>query len=154
MIIFVDGSVTKNPGGLVGYGWYCPDTKEEGHGVAFQGGDASTNSVSEYTAVAAALIHVLGWNLQRPKNILLRSDSELTVNQLNGIWRVKHSNLKPIAALVHMMIEELEKYGVKVSAEWIPREQNKIADSLSHKTVKEALKERRQMTKRELEVDE
>jgi hypothetical protein len=48
-----------------------------------------------------------------------------------------------------MMVEELERHGVTVTAEWIPRSQNSKADDLSHKTIKTMLKERRQMTQRE-----
>ena len=149
VIIFIDGSVTGNPGGLVGFGWYCPDTEEEGNGVAYQGGSSATNNASEWMAAAAALIYVLGQYYDIVDTVTIRSDSELLVNQLNGKWRVRHSNLKPMAAIVNLLIEELESRNMKVVAEWIPREENKVADVLSRKTVKSLLKERRAMTMRE-----
>jgi ribonuclease HI len=148
VIIFVDGSVSRNPGGIVGYGWYCPETDENGFGAAFQGGDAATNNMSEWLGVVAALIHLLGAN-NLIGTVTIKSDSELLVHQLNGEWRVKHSNLKPIAAIANMMIEELQNSGVQVVAEWIPREQNRVADELSRRTIKTQLKERRQMTLKE-----
>ena len=148
MVIYVDGSVTGNPGGVVGYGWSCPEEKQSGFGAAFSGGGSATNNVSEYIGVAAAMIWALDY-VPKGKKILVRCDSELTVNQLNGLWRVKHANLKPIAAIVHMMIETLSERGVTVAAEWIPRENNRVADDLSRRAVKNQLKERYMMNQRE-----
>ena len=149
MVIFVDGSVTGNPGGLVGFGWHCVETGDESCGVAYQGGDSATNNASEWMAAAAALIYVLGQYYDITDTVTIRSDSELLVNQLNGVWRVKHANLKPIAAIVNLLIEELESRNMTVVAEWVPRDQNRIADALSRQTVKSLLKERRAMTLRE-----
>ena len=149
MVIFVDGSVTGNPGGVVGYGWHCVETGESGQGVAYQGGSSATNNSAEWMAAAAALIYVLGQYYDVVDTVTIRSDSELLVNQLNGEWRVKHANLKPIAAIVNLLIEELESRNMTTVAEWIPREENKVADALSRQTVKALLKERRQMTLRE-----
>lgn len=149
VIIFVDGSVTGNPGGVVGYGWHCVETGDENCGVAYQGGDSATNNAAEWMAAAAALIYVLGQYYDITDTVTIRSDSELLVNQLNGVWRVKHANLKPIAAIVNLLIEELESRNMTVVAEWVPRDENRVADALSRKTVKSLLKERRQMTQRE-----
>ena len=140
MVIFVDGSVSSNPGGIVGYGWHCVETGDEGMGVAYQGGESATNNASEWMSAAAALIYVLGQYYDVKDEVTIRSDSELLVNQLNGLWRVKHSNLKPIAAIVNLLIEELESRNMTVVAEWVPRDQNRIADALSRQTVKSLLK--------------
>src|SRR3990167_8815311 len=91
VVIYIDGSVTGNPGGVVGYGWICPDLNENGFGAAFQGGESSTNNVAEWMGVIAALIFVLG-NEDWSEPLLIKSDSELLVHQMNGEWRVKHSN--------------------------------------------------------------
>ena len=148
MLIHVDGSVLpQNPGGVVGYGWHA-DTGDSGFGIAFEGGDSATNNIGEYTSVAAALIWVLSQRISSI-TVTIKSDSELLVNQLNGLWRVKHANLKPIAAIVHMMIETLNGREIEVVAEWIPREENKVADDLSRRALKQQLKERYPMTKRE-----
>ena len=148
MLIHVDGSVLpQNPGGVVGYGWHA-DTGDSGFGIAFEGGDSATNNIGEYTSVAAALIWVLSQRISSI-TVTIKSDSELLVNQLNGLWRVKHANLKPIAAIVHMMIETLNGREIEVVAEWIPREENKVADDLSRRALKQQLKERYPMTRRE-----
>jgi len=150
VVIFIDGSVTGNPGGVVGYGWDCPETGESSFGAAFQGGDGATNNTAEWVAAVAALIFVLGKDRREViGTVTIKSDSELLVNQLNGEWRVKHSNLKPLAAIANMMIEELGHHGVGVTAEWIPREENRVADDLSRRAIKHQLKERRAMTLRE-----
>ena len=121
-------------------------------GAAFSGGESATNNVAEYTAIAAALIWLLSSRMflkQDKVKVVVRCDSELAVNQLNGLWRVKHANLKPVAAIVHMMVEALSERGVTVVAEWIPRENNRVADDLSRRAVKNQLKERWPMTRRE-----
>ena len=133
----------------MGYGWHCVETGDEGMGVAYQGGESATNNASEWMSAAAALIYVLGQYYDVKDEVTIRSDSELLVNQLNGLWRVKHSNLKPIAAIVNLLVEELESRNMTVVAEWVPRDQNRIADALSRQTVKSLLKERRAMTLRE-----
>lgn len=149
MIIYVDGSVTGNPGGVVGYGWICEEPPANRFGVAFSGGDSATNNIAEYISVASALMYLLQIK-ERPITVTIRCDSELVVNQLNGLWRVKHANLKPVAAITHMMLEELANDGCQVTAEWIPREQNRVADDLSRRALKQQLKERWPMSRREL----
>ena len=149
MKMWVDGSVgSGDPGGVIGYGWHT-DT-EEGHGILFQGGTAATNNISEYGAVAAGLI----WLLPRvsqfgDKTLEILSDSQLTVNQLSGEWRVRHSNLKPIAALTHLILDQFTQLGWDVTIRWIPREENKRADKLSRKTLNTQLMDRLPLTRRE-----
>ena len=145
----MDGSVEPgNPGGIVGYGFHTET--EEGYGSAFRGGESATNNVAEYFAVLAAL----AWLLPQAKGlgeteIVFVSDSQLVVNQLNGEWRVRHSNVKPVAAAAHIMIEQLNQLGIEVRAEWIPREENRRADKLSRRAVNEGLKDRLPLTRRE-----
>jgi ribonuclease HI len=52
--------------------------------------------------------------------ILIRSDSQLVVNQVNGAWRVEDSKL--------IELSEEAKYSIgkigSVRLEWVPREEN------------------------------
>ena len=157
IIIYFDGSSSPvNPGGTIGYGWHIAETclqvgdyrpLYEGHGIAFQGGPSATNNVAEYVALAAAMIWCVG-NKAEIDSILYRGDSQLVVNHLRGEWRVRHHNLKPIAAIVNMMIEQLREAGVEVGFEWVSRRQNETADALSSKIIKDALKDRMPLTQR------
>ena len=156
MRIFVDGSVEPgNPGGTVGYGFHVDGGHFEydGYGNAFRGGESASNNVAEYMAVAAALTWFLPYasvNDHPPDGELeILSDSQLVVNQLNGEWRVRHSNVKPIAAVTHLLIEQLNQLGWVVKATWIPREENRLADKLSRRATNEGLKDRLPLTRRE-----
>lgn len=156
IIVHFDGSCSPvNPGGTVQYGWHGtgPHKAEEGYGVAFSGGESATNNVAEYTALAAALCHLLGSNSsnvdpENPKTIILRGDSEIAVRQFNGDWRVNHSNLKPIAAIVHLMKDQLTQLGYDVRAEWIHGDKNVRADKLSRRALNELMLDRQPLTKK------
>lgn len=160
IIVYWDGSCGPvNPGGTVQYGWHGTgqNSSDEGYGIAFQGGESATNNVSEYIALAAALTHLLAkavpkiiHNDKASKNqkIILRGDSEIAVNQFNGLWRVNHSNLKPLAAVVHLMKSQLEQLGYDVRAEWIHGDKNVRADKLSRRAINEQLLDRKPLTER------
>ena len=160
MKIYVDGG---NAGGIVSYGWWTDGPPaDEGYGITFKG-KYSTNNVAEYTAIAAALIHVLSLNHGHhphdawdPFDLIIVSDSQLTVNQLNGEWRVKAPHLRPIAGLVHMMIEALDDLGIDFQAVHMSNKTDEIkrAHKLAHKTINEELKERRPLTQRLLSEEE
>jgi ribonuclease HI len=152
MKIYVDGG---NAGGIVSYGWWTDGPPaDEGYGITFKGKHA-TNNVAEYTAVAAALIHILTLQDQ-PDEFTIVSDSELTVNQLNGEWRVKAPHLRPLAGLVHMMMEALDGLGIGFQAVHMSNKTDEIkrAHKLAHKTINEELKERRPLTQRLLSEED
>jgi ribonuclease HI len=81
-----------------------------------------TNNYAEY----AAIIGLLEWALKnKVHGILVHSDSQLVVNQLNGSWAVKMPELLPIWAKAKNLADE-----VVADFKWIPREQNTEADAL------------------------
>ena len=51
---------------------------------------------------------------------LVRSDSKLVVNQVNGEWRVEDERLMELSSQAREMIEKLGS----VRLEWVPREEN------------------------------
>jgi ribonuclease HI len=58
-----------------------------------------------------------------PGNIsdaLVRSDSKLVVNQVNGEWRVEDERLMELSEKAREMIENLGS----VRLEWVPRDEN------------------------------
>jgi len=59
-------------------------------------------------------------------------DSKLVIEQLSGNWKIKEENLKRLAGDIRELLHDSQ---VKISYEWIPREQNKIADELSNKAM-------------------
>jgi len=86
-----------------------------------------TNNIAEYKAVIRAMREA---KKLKVKGIVINSDSQLVVNQLNGKFRVKNEGLKPA-------YKEAKKLmgGMKVKLRLIPREKNKIANWLSYRAV-------------------
>ena len=58
----------------------------------------------------------------------VRSDSELMVNQMNGRYRVKKAELKPLYDEAKRLAGLIPKFNIKS----IPRENNRRADKLAN----------------------
>ena len=90
-----------------------------------------SNNVAEYQALFRGL-DVL--SVKRPDGISelrIYGDSKLVIEQVQGNWKVKAAHLKKYRDSCVAQIKLYEKEGCKVSLEWIPREQNKLADRLA-----------------------
>jgi ribonuclease HI len=91
----------------------------------------ATNNVAEYQALLAALEYAL-------KNHYLRmhvqTDSELLALQIEGVYKVKSSGLKPLEQRARQMIARLESFSI----EHVPREQNREADRLANQALEVA----------------
>jgi ribonuclease HI len=119
-----DGAARGNPGpagaGAVVVG-------EDGTVLAevAEGLGETTNNVAEYTAVIRGLEEAqrLG-----AREVLLRSDSQLLINQLTGRYRVKAPHLQPL----HRQVRELLRSFDRVDLEHVPRERNVAADALAN----------------------
>jgi ribonuclease HI len=83
----------------------------------------ATNNVAEYNGLIEALRLALA---RGATEVDLRADSELIVKQLNGVYRVKHPDLKPLFAEARRMIGRLEAFRIR----HVRREQNRDADRL------------------------
>ncbi|TSC95496.1 MAG: ribonuclease H [Candidatus Berkelbacteria bacterium Licking1014_2] len=84
----------------------------------------ATNNQAEYRAVLAAL----NWlKNQPPAETTIFLDSQLLVEQLNGNYKVKNSELKNLHSQTRALIMEL---GGRIGFQYIPREQNRAADQL------------------------
>ena len=62
------------------------------------------------------------------RRVIVRSDSLLLVNQLNGTFRVKTEHLRPL----HSRVRALKAGFEHVAFEHVPREQNAEADRLAN----------------------
>ena len=133
--VFTDGGARGNPGpaatGVV--------VKDESGLILEKFGrylGKTTNNVAEYQAVIDGL--------KICKSILIKSnftkasffiDSQLVVQQLNGIFKVKDQNLKTL----FIEIKQLELNLPPIEYNQIPRSQNKEADFLVNKTLNQQL---------------
>jgi ribonuclease HI len=121
LVIFTDGCCLGNPGPMgIGVVIYRDGVRVEELDEYLGNG---TNNVAEYTAVIRALetAHEMG-----EKEVHLKSDSQLLVQQLNGEYKVKDAKLRPLKRQVEHLCT-----GLEVHFEHIPREKNGEADKLS-----------------------
>ena len=86
---------------------------EMGKYATFSFNDKLSSNVMEYCAILFATI------MANDGDEIL-SDSQLAVNQINGLWKVKERHLFPLRHAAYVMIE-----GKKLTLKWIPREQNR-----------------------------
>ena len=117
----------KNPGGRASYGWVAIVDGERFTGSAIVGsGTGMSNNVSEHAGLAAVLEFLMARGL-REREIIIRGDSRLVVEQINGRWRAKRG----------LYIEQYRRAAWLAGQfpclrlQWIPREQNAEADALS-----------------------
>lgn len=92
----------------------------------------TTNNQAEYLAVANALIWLNQYLNRLPaadsiSTVAFFLDSQLVVNQLIGKYKIKSPELAPIIAQINIAKQKLL---TPVNFQYIPREQNKIADRL------------------------
>ncbi len=104
------GAVIKRPGGEV--------LAEISEAIG-----PATNNVAEYTAVLRALERAAELEAE---SIVVRSDSQLLVEQLNGRYRVKNPTLK----VLHERVRLVARSFTRVEYEHVPRERNTQADAL------------------------
>jgi ribonuclease HI len=129
--IYIDGASKGNPGpsgiGVV----ICENgqtIKNISHFIGF-----TTNNIAEYTALIFGLQEGL---ILRAKSIKINTDSQLLYRQLKKIYKVKHPN---IIGLYNQVLHLMSAFR-EVSLNFIPREQNRGADKLATKAVKENIK--------------
>lgn len=128
--LYADGAARGNPG-PAGAGAALVD--EEGHVVAeaMRHLGHATNNVAEYTALIIGLEEARRYDVQ---DLEIRMDSKLVVEQMNGKWRIKHPNLRPLALQAGALLASFPKRQIR----HIPREQNGIADALANRAIDEA----------------
>lgn len=91
----------------------------------------TTNNQAEYQALQAALDKLLEMSIESSV-IEIFSDSELMIKQLNGEYRVKDANLRPVFDSVKAKLAALEEGENKYVLTAIRRQFNKRADELAN----------------------
>lgn len=87
----------------------------------------TTNNVAEYTGLLVALQVCAALGDVR---VDVRMDSKLVVEQMTGAWKIKHENMRTLAAQVRAAINPAH-----VRYQWIPRERNRDADRLVNESL-------------------
>ncbi len=120
----IDGAARGNPGPAA-------------YGVIFRSPDGATleslgkyigrhtNNVAEYYALIAALDYTSAKGI---RCLRVLSDSQLIVNQMKGLYKVKHPDLRPLHERAKKQAGALESFTIH----YVPREQNREADDLAN----------------------
>ena len=118
----IDGGSRGNPG-PAGWGVAVFDADDqclERHAGTI---GRATNNVAEYQGLIEALRIATE---KQAVEVRLRSDSELIVRQLEGRYKVKHPDLKPLFAEAKRLISGFALFDIR----HVRREDNKEADAL------------------------
>ncbi|HEV8563695.1 MAG TPA: ribonuclease HI family protein [Actinomycetota bacterium] len=119
-----DGAARGNPG-PAGIGVLLETPEGEVVDEIAEGIGETTNNVAEYTAALRGLRRAAE---RGARDVVLRSDSNLLVRQLEGSYRVKADHLKPLHAAVLAEARRFER----IRFEHVPRERNTEADRLAN----------------------
>ncbi|MEE1753253.1 bifunctional RNase H/acid phosphatase [Streptomyces sp. SP18CS02] len=128
LIVEADGGSRGNPG-PAGYGAVVLDPQTgEALAEAAEYIGVATNNVAEYKGLIAGLRAAR--ELAPDARVRVRMDSKLVVEQMSGRWKIKHPDMKPLAAEAARILP-----APQVTYEWIPRDRNKHADRLANEAM-------------------
>jgi len=126
LIAHTDGACAGNPGPMgIGVALYDGQSGEliDKHSSLIGFG---TNNIAEYTAVITALEMICAH--PEAHSAVIRSDSQLIVNQINGKYAVNNHDMKDMIKQVQSVTGCLPYV---VVFEWISRTLNPVADALA-----------------------
>lgn len=127
VIINTDGAARGNPGPAAIGATIKDETGKLMAHISRRIG-ITTNNQAEYRAVIAALEKAINLGA---KHVVVKSDSELVVKQINGRYKIKNAALRPLYQEVVKLTGSLES--IKVS--YVPRARNAEADALANKAL-------------------
>jgi ribonuclease HI len=118
--LYTDGGSRGNPGHSAAAFVIC---KMDGTVVEKSGQyiGMATNNQAEYYGFIRGLERARDLGIDK---VQLMSDSQLVVNQMKGLYKVKNQELAPL----HQQAKELADSFESVNFNYVPRELNKIAD--------------------------
>ena len=131
--LYTDGAARGNPGPAgSGAALVAPDGTVIAEVTRFLG--HATNNVAEYTALIIGLEEASRRGIE---HLDVRMDSLLVVQQMKGLWRIKHPGLKPLALQAGALLAGFPSRTI----EHIPREENGIADALANRAIDQTMAE-------------
>lgn len=134
LVVYADGGSRGNPGPSAS-GFVVKNDDESQ--ILYEGGEylgITTNNQAEYRAVKLGLEKAITLGATE---VTFYLDSQLVVNQMNGIYKVRNRELWPIYSSIRETVQKLKK----VAFVHVRREFNKEADGMVNKILdSEALK--------------
>lgn len=129
--LFADGGARGNPGPAAGGAVLVA---EDGRVLAERGEylGTATNNVAEYTGLIVGLEEAR--RLGTVTMLDVRMDSLLVVQQMRGVWKIKHPGLRPLALRAGALLAQFPQRTV----EHVPRDLNHLADAVVNRILDEA----------------
>ena len=84
-----------------------------------------TSNYAEYCGLIIGLKCCVNSNI---KKLIVKGDSQLVINQMNGSYKTKSDNLKELYIKCKEYVEKFDK----IVFTWIPREENRRADEIAN----------------------
>ncbi len=131
LIVHVDGGSRGNPGpAAAGAVVSSPDGAVLDEATELLG--TVSNNVAEYRALLLGLRRARELGATEVEAI---NDSELIAKQVNGLYKVKHADMKPLHAQALAALGDFDRWTVRT----VRREQNEHADALVNAALDAAL---------------
>ena len=130
--VFTDGGSRGNPGPS-GFGVVIYDENKKVFAQISKFIGTATNNEAEYSA----LVEALSWlrdnaTLHSITAVTFYSDSQLLVRQMQGKYKVKAPNIRPLFEQAKTLLDSLN---LAYQFNDIPREQNSLADELANQAM-------------------
>ena len=122
LVVHVDGGSRGNPGPAASAAG-LPTPHGDVGGEAKETIGIATNNVAEYRAVLLGLAKARELGATEVEVV---NDSELIAKQINGAYKVKHADMKPLYLDAMAALDDFDAWTVRT----VRRELNKDADAL------------------------
>ena len=122
VVVHVDGGSRGNPGPAAAAAVVSTpdgDVLDEAHELL----GVVTNNVAEYRGLLLGLDRARALGADEVEVV---NDSELVAKQVNGVYKVKHPDMKPLHAAATEALRQFARWRVRS----VPRAQNAAADAL------------------------
>jgi ribonuclease H / adenosylcobalamin/alpha-ribazole phosphatase len=126
IFVYCDGASRGNPG-PASYGVSIVDSNGKPIAEFGEALGIRTNNYAEYQGVIAALRYLSDTDY---RDVTIRMDSKLVIEQLAGRWKVKSPDMRELVAEASRLLGPF-----KATLEWIPREENSRADELANQAL-------------------
>jgi ribonuclease HI len=130
--VFTDGGSRGNPGHS-GFGVVIYDDSKQIIAKLSKYIGIRTNNEAEYSALVEALFWLRdNSSLHSITAVTFYADSQLMIRQLQGRYKVKAENIKPLFNQAKSLLDSLN---LTYQFSDIPREQNSLADELANQAM-------------------
>ena len=125
VVAYVDGAARGNPGPAGAGAYFLPDAEHPAAADFFLALGRATNNEAEYRALLLALAEA---ERRGATEVAIFSDSLLLVEQVNGRFRIKAENLKPLLREAILRAKAFPRFSIT----HVRREKNREADRLAN----------------------